>query len=54
MGPTHCTLANVFGRGFWHGTSATDTNNMFKGLYWSTFREIYKSWQCFSKIFDLL
>ena len=37
MAPTHCTLANLFGYGYWHGNSPT--NNMYKGLYWSTFRE---------------
>ena len=41
MASTHCTLANVFGKGWWHGTSPTSTHHtyMYKGLYWSTFRE---------------
>ena len=37
MASTHCTLANLFGYGYWYGNSPT--SNMYKGLYWSTFRE---------------
>ena len=46
MDSTHCTLANLFGKGY-YGTTATSIHLKYKGLYWSTFRKLLKSWQKF-------